>query len=72
MAIRFVTLLYKNGSPVCAPMPVSLGRLSYEPSDIDYEEAALKSAIQDGLIASRREVIAAVRMGQHLFSHAAR
>ena len=63
MATRFVCLIDRNGKPVCAPVPVSIEGRNYEPCDIEFEEAALRSAIRDGLIASRRDVIAAVRTG---------
>lgn len=67
MATRFVDLIYRNGRPVCAAFPVSIERRNYVPSDIEFEEAALRSAIQDGLIARRSDAFAAVRGGSHTY-----
>lgn len=69
MTTRFVSLVYRNGKPLCAPVPVSIEGRHYEPCDIEFEEAALHSAIRDGLIASRGEVIAAVRTAHSLSGH---
>ncbi len=61
MTVRFVNLNYPDGTPVCAPIFISLDGLSYDPTDIDFEEAALRFAIGDGLLRSRQEAIAEVR-----------
>jgi hypothetical protein len=61
MSMRFVSLKYPNGKPVCAPMVVALEDGAYPHTDIEYEEAALKLAIRDGLLKSRREAIAIVQ-----------
>ncbi len=61
MTARFVNLSYPDGKPVCAPIFVSLEGLTYDPTDIDFEEAALRFAIDDGLVRSRQEAIAEVR-----------
>jgi hypothetical protein len=63
MHMRVVTLNYPDGKPVCAPILVSLEPRNYQPSDIEFEEEALRSAMRDGLVSSRRDAIAAVRKG---------
>lgn len=62
MSIRVVSLNYRNGRPVCAPIFVSLEGRTYQPTDLEYEEEALRFAMRDGLVRSRGEVIAAVRV----------
>ncbi len=61
MPMRVVTLKYPDGKPVCAPIFVSLEPRNYQPTDIEFEEEALRFALRDGLLASRRDAIAAVR-----------
>jgi hypothetical protein len=61
MSMRVVSLNYRNGRPVCAPIFVSLEGRSYQPTDIEYEEEALRFAMRDGLVDSRADVVAAVR-----------
>ncbi len=60
MATRVVSLSYQDGKPVCAPIFVCLERWNYQPTDDEFEEAALRFAIRDGLVHSRHDVIAAV------------
>ncbi|HTJ65468.1 MAG TPA: hypothetical protein VL899_16825 [Alphaproteobacteria bacterium] len=52
---------YPDGLPVCAPIFVSLEGRSYQPTDIEFEEEALRFAMRDGLIRNRGDVIVAVR-----------
>jgi hypothetical protein len=61
MHIRVVSLNYPDGKPVCAPIFVSLQSRNYQPTDIEFEEEALRSALRDGLVRSRHDAIAAVR-----------
>jgi hypothetical protein len=61
MSTRFVSLNYTDGKPVCAPIFVCLEGRNYQPTDIEFEEEALRFAIRDGLVLNRRNVIAAVR-----------
>ncbi len=61
MSIKIVTLHYRDGKPVCAPIFVSLERRGYQPTDIEFEEAAIRVAIRDGLLRNRSEAVAAVR-----------
>lgn len=60
MTVRFVSLTHRNGRRVCALLPVALERRSHPLGDIDFEEAALRFAIGEGLIGSRGEATAAV------------
>jgi hypothetical protein len=60
MSIRLVNLNYTNGKPVCAPMFVAIEHPNYHPTNIEFEEAALKSALGDGLVRHRGEVVAMV------------
>ncbi len=59
-SMRLVRLVYTSGEPVCAPLFVSLDWTNYHPSDLEFEEAALKSAMSYGLLKSRANVVAAV------------
>jgi hypothetical protein len=61
MSMRVVSLNYRNGRPVCAPIFVSLEGRGYQPTDIEYEEEALRFAMRDGLVDSRADVVVAVR-----------
>lgn len=61
MPMRVVSLNYPDGLPVCAPIFVSLEGRSYQPTDIEFEEEALRFAMRDGLIRNRGDVIVAVR-----------
>ncbi len=60
MSLRVVSLSYRNGRPVCAPIFVSLEGRNYQPTDIEYEEEALRFAMRDGLIQNRSDVIVAI------------
>jgi len=62
MSVRVVSLKFRDGKPVCAPIFVSLERQNYQPSDLEFEEAALKYAMRDGLVAHRQDVIAAIHI----------
>jgi hypothetical protein len=61
MLMRFVSLNYPDGKPVCAPIFVSLERRNYQPTDIEFEEEALRFAMRDGLVRRRQDVVAEVR-----------
>jgi hypothetical protein len=60
MSMRVVSLRFQDGHPVCAPIFVSLEGRNYQPTDIEFEEEALRSALRDGLVRSRSEVFAVV------------
>jgi hypothetical protein len=60
MSMRVVSLRFQDGHPVCAPIFVSLERRNYQPTDIEFEEEALRSAMRDGLVRNRGEVFAVV------------
>ncbi len=60
MSTRIVSLSYQNGKPVCAPIFVYLEGRNYQPTDIEFEEAALRFAMRDGLVHSRGDVVIAV------------
>ena len=60
MSMRFVSLRSRDGHPVCAPIFVSIEGRNYQPTDIEFEEEALRSAMRDGLVRSRGEVFASV------------
>jgi hypothetical protein len=60
MSLRVVSLRFQNGHPVCAPIFVSLEGRNYQPTDIEFEEEALRSAMRDGLVRNRAEVFAIV------------
>ena len=60
MSIRFVSLRAPDGHPVCAPIFVSIEGRNYQPTDIEFEEEALRAAMRDGLVRSRGEVFACV------------
>jgi hypothetical protein len=60
MSMRFVSLRFRDGHPVCAPIFVSIEGRNYQPTDIEFEEEALRSAMRDGLVRSRGEVVASV------------
>jgi hypothetical protein len=59
--MRVVSLNYPDGKPVCAPVFVSLESRNYLPTDIEFEEEAVRFAMRDGLVRRRQDVIAAVR-----------
>ena len=59
--MRLVNLLFRDGHRVCAPIFVSLERRNYDPTDIEFEEEALRFAMRDGLVRERGEVFAQVR-----------
>ena len=59
--VRVVSLSYRDGKRVCAPIFVSLERRNYDPTDIEFEEEALRFALRDGLVRERGEVFAQVR-----------
>jgi hypothetical protein len=59
--MRVVSLNYRDGHPVCAPIFVSLEKPGYQPTDIEFEEEALRFAMRDGLVRNRGDVIVAVR-----------
>lgn len=60
MSMRFVSLRFRDGHRVCAPIFVSLEGRNHPPTDIEFEEEALRSAMRDGLVRSRGEVFAVV------------
>jgi hypothetical protein len=60
MSIRFVSLRSPDGHRVCAPIFVSLEARNYQPTDIEFEEEALRAAMRDGLVRRRGDVIACV------------
>jgi hypothetical protein len=60
MSMRVVSLRFQDGHPVCAPIFVSLEGRNYQPTDIEFEEEALRFAMRDGLVRSRAEVFATV------------
>jgi len=60
MSMRVVSLRFQDGHPVCAPIFVSLEGRNYQPTDIEFEEEALRFAMRDGLVRSRGEVFATV------------
>ena len=60
MTMRVVSLTYRNGQRVCAPIFVSLEGRNYDPTDIEFEEEALRYALSYGLVRNRSDVIAAV------------
>jgi hypothetical protein len=60
MSMRIVSLRFRDGHPVCAPIFVSIEGRNYQPTDIEFEEEALRSAMRDGLVRSRGEVVASV------------
>lgn len=60
MSIRFVSLHAPDGRPVCAPIFVSIESRNYQPTDIEFEEEALRSAMRDGLVRRRGDVFASV------------
>lgn len=60
MTTRVVSLSYRNGKRVCAPIFVSLEGRNYDPGDIEFEEEALRFAMRDGLIRNRKDVVVAV------------
>ena len=60
MSMRVVSLRFQNGRPVCAPIFVSLEGRNYQPTDIEFEEEALRSAMRDGLVRNRSDVVVAV------------
>jgi len=60
MSMRFVSLRFQDGHPVCAPIFVSIENRNYQPTDIEFEEEALRTAMRDGLVRSRGEVFASV------------
>jgi hypothetical protein len=60
MSMRLVSLLFRDGHRVCAPIFVTLEGRNYQPTDIEFEEEALRSAIRDGLVRNRGEVLAVV------------
>jgi hypothetical protein len=47
---RFVALIDPAGKPVCAPVWVEFPELSYRVSDSEFEAAAFKIAMADGLL----------------------
>jgi len=47
---RFVAFIDQAGKPACAPVWVEFSELSYVVSDSEYEEAAFKIAMSDGLL----------------------
>jgi hypothetical protein len=49
---RFVSLIDQAGNPVCAPVWVAFPELSYVVSDSEFESAAIKIAMADGLMAA--------------------
>lgn len=62
---RFVSLTDRHGRRLCAALPITIERRVHPPTDLEFEEAALKAAIRDGLIASRRDASAAVGTPPH-------
>jgi hypothetical protein len=60
MAMRVVSLNYRNGQRVCAPIFVSLDGRNYSPTDIEFEEEALRFAMRDGLVRNRSDVVIVV------------
>jgi len=60
MSMRVVNLRFRDGHRVCAPIFVSIEGRNYQPTDIEFEEEALRSAMRDGLVRSRGEVFASV------------
>jgi hypothetical protein len=60
MSMRIVSLRFQDGHPVCAPVFVSIEGRNYQPTDIEFEEEALRAAMRDGLVSSRGDVIACV------------
>ena len=61
MMVRVVNLSYRNGQRVCAPIFVSIERRNYDPTDIEFEEEALRFAMRDGLVRDRGDVFAEIR-----------
>jgi len=60
MSMRFVSLRSRDGHRICAPIFVSIEGRNYQPTDIEFEEEALRSALRDGLVSSRGDVFASV------------
>jgi hypothetical protein len=60
MSMRVVNLRFRDGHRVCAPILVSIEGRNYQPTDIEFEEEALRSAMRDGLVRSRGDVFASV------------
>jgi hypothetical protein len=58
--MRLVNLSYRDGRRVCAPIFVFIERRNYDPTDIEFEEEALRFAMRDGLVSHRSDVIAIV------------
>ncbi len=52
---RFVALIDQAGTPVCAPIWVAFPELSYVASDSEFEAAAIKIAMADGLLTQDRK-----------------
>jgi hypothetical protein len=52
---RFVALIDQSGTAVCAPVWVEFPELSYAASDAEFESAAIKIAIADGLLSVDRK-----------------
>jgi len=60
MSMRVVNLRFRDGHRVCAPIFVSIEGRNYQPTDIEFEEEALRSAMRDGLVRRRGDVFACV------------
>ena len=58
--MRVVNLSYRDGRRVCAPIFVSIDRRNYDPTDIEFEEEAVRFALRDGLVTRRSDVVAEV------------
>ena len=49
------------GNRFAPPIFVSLERRNYQPTDIEFEEEAVRFAMRDGLVRRRQDVVAEVR-----------
>ena len=58
MSMRVVNLRFRDGHRVCAPIFVSIEGRNYQPTDIEFEEEALRSARRAGWARSRGDVFA--------------
>ena len=54
MRTRFITLVDEAGIPIGPPVQVTLSEPTYDPSRAEWEAAAIRIAIQDGLIRAER------------------